>query len=114
MKTRLECWIASVLSPLSGDGCLDGEAETWLRAHMASCSRHRARAPFPPPPICGEEERLRALERFRRRLSSAPQPFTLPVWLRDLLADLRAAPVPMATLSLVSLVLGLGSILHTR
>jgi hypothetical protein len=112
--TRLECWTAAVLSPLSGDGCLDREVETWLRAHMASCARHRVRAPFPPPPSCGEDERLHALERVRRRLSAASQPATSPGWLGDLMADLRAAPVSMAALSLVSLALGLGSILHPR
>jgi len=101
MRERIECWTAERLLPLAGDGGLPPDARAWLDAHRARCRRHEA-APFPAAPFCDEALRDAALARIARSFD-AYEERGASGWLGELLLECRAAPVPMAAVSLLAL-----------
>ena len=110
MLNIIECWIAEQLSPLAQDKELDEAAAAWLRTHAQACPRHRIKhcavLSFAP-----DSDRVQeALARIR---SSWPKAGREPAqatsaWAAELWADWRSAPVPMAALSVLSVLMAIG------
>lgn len=107
MNNFIHCWIAEQILPLT-DGTIAPEAAEWLTAHGRVCLRHRVTSK--PPPAFGPDARMQA-DALARISAAWPrekeQARAFASWLGELTAEWRAAPMPMAAISVASILIGI-------